>query len=108
MIELEQILRQRQIERVELARWIERNWLQPITIENEWRFEKEDIARIELICDLVDDLRLHPDAVDIILPLLDQIYSLRRSLKAMTHAVGELPADTRRQVLDRLSERLRK
>ena len=86
---------------------MERVWVRPTRLGNEWRFGDVDIARIELICDLVRDLDLHPDAVDIILPLIDQIYDLRRSLRAMTNAVGELPADSRRQILDRLSDKLK-
>ena len=79
--------------------------MRPTRVDEEWYFSDEDIARIELICDLMHDLDLQADAIDIILPLVDQIYDLRRSLRAMTQAVGDLPADSRRQVLDSLANK---
>jgi len=90
------------VEREELRVWIERQWIRPARENSDWHFSEQDIARTELICDLVRDLDIDPDALDIILPLLDQVYTLRRSLRAITQAVGDLPADTRRQVRDRL------
>ena len=103
-----EILRVRRISQNDLDIWVERDWLLPIRTENEWQFEDEDIARIELICDLLHELKLHSDAVDVILPLMDQVYSLRQSLRAMTYAASELPADTRRQLLDSLADILKK
>ena len=103
----EDVLVRCRVGRSDLEIWIERVWVRPTQVKDKWHFAEEDIARIELICDLMHDLKLQPDAVDIILPLVDQIYDLRRSLRAMTHAVGELPADSRRQVLDRLSDKLK-
>ena len=88
--------------RAELHVWIERQWIRPARENRDWHFSEQDLARTELICDLVRDLDVDPEALDIILPLLDQVYTLRRSLRAITQAVGELPADTRRQVRDRL------
>ncbi len=90
------------VERAELEVWIEREWVRPTGDDTELYFAEQDVARIDLICDLVRDLDIDLEAVDIILPLLDQVYTLRRSLRAITHAVGELPADSRRQVRDRL------
>ena len=106
MVLIEDVLVRCGVDRSDLKIWVDRVWVRPTQIEHEWRFSEVDIARIELICDLMHGLNLQPDAVDIILPLVDQIYDLRRSLRAMTHAVGDLPADNRRQVLDRLAERL--
>ena len=106
MVLIEDVLVRCRVDRSDLEIWIERVWVRPTRVEHEWHFGEEDIARIELICDLMHDLNLQLDAVDIILPLVDQIYDLRRSLRAVTHAVGDLPADSRRQVLDRLSDKL--
>jgi chaperone modulatory protein CbpM len=106
MVLIEDVLVRCRVNRSDLEIWIERVWVRPTQVDHQWRFSEEDIARIELICDLAHDLNLQADAVDIILPLVDQIYDLRRSLRAMTHAVGDLPADSRRQVLGSLSDKL--
>lgn len=106
MVLIDEVLVRCRVDRSDLEIWIERVWVRPTQIDHEWRFVEEDVARIELISDLMHDLNLQPDAIDVILPLIDQVYDLRRSLRAITHAVGELPADSRRQVLDRLSDKL--
>lgn len=105
MVMLEEVVARCRVDQANLEIWIDRVWVRPIRIEEEWHFGEDDIARIELICDLVHDMRLTPDAIDVILPLVDQVYELRRSLRAMTRAVGDLPADSRRQVMDRLLDR---
>jgi chaperone modulatory protein CbpM len=106
MVLIDEVLLRCRVDRPDLELWIDRVWVRPTQVNREWHFGEEDIARIELICDLMHDLNLQADAVDVILPLVDQIYDLRRSLRAMTHAVGDLPADSRRQVLERLSDKL--
>jgi chaperone modulatory protein CbpM len=100
MVLIDDVLVRCRVKRLDLEIWIDRVWVRPTQIDQEWHFGEEDIARIELICDLMQDLNIQADAVDIILPLVDQIYDLRRSLRAITQAVGELPTDSRRQVLD--------
>ena len=105
MFVFEEILIRCRVERLDLNIWIERDWVRPTRDNDDWHFGDDDLARVELICDLVRDLDIDPEALDIILPLLDQVYSLRRSLRAMTLAVGELPADSRQKVLDRLADR---
>jgi chaperone modulatory protein CbpM len=94
------------VNRNDLEVWIERSWVRPARQGKDWLFVEEDIARIDLICDLAHDLDMDSDAVDIILSLVDQVYALRRSLRSLTQAVGELPADSRREVLDRMRGRL--
>jgi chaperone modulatory protein CbpM len=94
------------VNRNDLEVWIERSWVRPARRGKDWLFVEEDIARIDLICDLAHDLDMDSDAVDIILSLVDQVYALRRSLRSLTQAVGELPADSRREVLDRMRGRL--
>jgi chaperone modulatory protein CbpM len=105
MFVFDEVLIRCRVERPDLKFWIERDWVRPTQENEEWHFGDEDVARVELICDLVRDLDIDPEALDIILPLLDQVYSLRRSIRAMTLAVGELPADSRQKVMDRLADR---
>lgn len=106
MLLIDDVVVRCRVSRSDLEIWIERVWVRPVRVNQEWHFGEDDIARIELICDLVRDLNLQVDAVDVILPLVDQIYDLRHSLRAITHAVGDLPADTRREILGGLSDRL--
>ena len=102
MLLFDEIVVRCRVDRADLLVWIERRWVRPARENSDWHFSEQDLARTELICDLVRDLDIDPEALDVILPLLDQVYTLRRSLRAITQAVGELPADTRRQVRERL------
>ena len=104
MLIFDEVLIRCGVERLDLSLWIERDWIRPTRDNDDWHFGDQDLARVELICDLVRDLHVDPEALDIILPLLDQVYSLRRSLRAMTTVVGELPADSRQKFLERLAK----
>lgn len=105
MLRIDEVLLRCRVEKTDLGSWIERDWVRPVRQDGDWSFADHDVARIELICDLVHDLAIDAEALDIILPLVDQVYALRRSLRAMTRAVEDLPADSRRRVLDRLARR---
>jgi chaperone modulatory protein CbpM len=105
MFMLEEVLIRCRVGEADLSRWIERDWIRPVRQEDGWRFADQDVARIELIFDLVHDLAIDPDAIDVILPLVDQVYALRRSLRAMSRALEALPEDSRRHVLERLAAR---
>lgn len=105
MFVLDEVLVRCRVKKSDLDSWIQRDWVRPVRQDGDWRFADHDVARIELICDLVHELAIDADALDIILPLVDQVYALRRSLRAMTRAVEALPAASRRRVLDRLAQR---
>ena len=99
----EQVLVHCRVERGTLERWITLSWVRPTQGDDGWHFSDADIARIELICDLHRDLGIAEDAIEVILPLLDQIYALRHQMRALTDALGALPEDMRRDVLARLT-----
>jgi chaperone modulatory protein CbpM len=105
MLVLDEVLIRCRVKKSDLRSWIDRDWVRPVQQDGDWRFAEQDVARIELICDLVRDLAIDPDALDVILPLVDQVYALRRSLRAVTRAVEALPADSRRRFLESLAAR---
>jgi chaperone modulatory protein CbpM len=103
MFTMEEIFVRTRVNRTELSVWIERAWVRPVRDGRGWRFSNSDLARVEMLCDLKHDLGLDSDAFDVVLPLLDQVYDLRRTIRALTEAIGELPEESRRLVMDRLS-----
>ena len=66
---------------------------------------RASLARICLICDLVHDLAVQEETIPLVLSLVDQVYSLRRQLNALTAAIRQQPDDVRRRILDLLTER---
>lgn len=63
--------------------FISEEWIKPIDQEGPM-FDHEDLARIELICELRNDLDVNDEAIPIILNLLDQIHLLRSALRRQT------------------------
>jgi chaperone modulatory protein CbpM len=93
------------VDRIEITRWIELGWVEPARRAPEPAFSDLDVARIELICDLVRDLEVEEDTVPLVLSLIDEIYALRRKLNRLTAAIQDQPEDVRRAILDRMAAR---
>lgn len=88
------------LEAVELSDWIERRWVQPEAAEGgSWVFHEIDVARVRLIYDLRRELDVEEETVPLVLSLLDQVYELRCTLKAMTRALGTQPPEVQAAVL---------
>jgi chaperone modulatory protein CbpM len=74
-----------------LNTWLEEQWLIPSESSVEMSFSDIDVARAQLIRDLQEDLGVNDEGVGVILNLVDQLYSLRRTLVALHHAVRSRP-----------------
>lgn len=94
----------RRVDAAELTLWVERHWVRPQHESGGLSFSDADVARLELICDLREDLALDDEAMPVVLSLLDRVYGLRRRLRVLAEAIGQLPPETR----DLLREELRK
>jgi chaperone modulatory protein CbpM len=101
-IRFDEVLVHCRIERVELETWIAREWVLPAREDGGYTFTETDLARVKLICDLTRDLALSEDAMGVVLPLLDQVYGLRASLRRVVDAIGTLPEPTRAQLREQL------
>jgi chaperone modulatory protein CbpM len=98
------------LDTIELTAWIDRGWVRPDPTPArsarpaDWAFEGVDLARVGLIYDLRRHLGVQEDTVPMVLSLLDQLYSLRATLKAVTGAIEHQPADVRAAVLAAMAE----
>jgi chaperone modulatory protein CbpM len=81
---------------VELRGWIDLGWVRP---EADGAFDVIDVARVRLIHDLRRDLGIEEAAIPMILSLLDQVYDLRATLKAVSAALDGQPPAVRAAVL---------
>jgi chaperone modulatory protein CbpM len=89
------------VDRVELTRWIEFGWVHPETRPGtEPVFSDLDLARVCLICDLRHDLAVEEETMPLVLSLLDQLYELRRQMKALTGALRQQPDEVQRAIMD--------
>jgi len=93
------------LELVELTAWIEHGWIQPAIppapdlAPAEWTFDGLDLARVGLVYDLRRCLGVEEEMMPLVLSLLDQVYTLRATLKAMTGALEHQPQEVRAAVL---------
>jgi len=60
--------------------WIAEGWLIPAGAASEQAFHDADLARAQLIRDLMNDLGVNAEGVGVILNLVDQVHGLRNAL----------------------------
>lgn len=99
MIESRELLQRVDIEPPALQAWIDAGWLRPRRVGGAFAFEAIDLARAELIHDLIQDLGVNDEGVSIALSLLDQIHDLRRILRSAVRAIHEEDAATRARIV---------
>jgi chaperone modulatory protein CbpM len=94
----ETVCRLTALEPRELERWIEARWVIPEGGAGAWVFREVDVARVRLILELRNDLEIDEAAMPVVLRLLDQLYEIRRRMKALAEALGTLPDEHRAAV----------
>ena len=90
--------------RSELVRFVDNDLITPQRREDGLVFRRVDIARLELLCDLSQDLDLDETALGIVLSLIDQLHAARQDLAAMARVIDALPADVQAQIADALRD----
>jgi chaperone modulatory protein CbpM len=85
MIARDEFLRLCGVSPEELERWVEERLLLP----EDGGFEEVDVARARLIVELRRDFDLEEETVPLVLSLLDQVYTLRRQVRALCDALQE-------------------
>src|SRR4051794_13204938 len=107
MIGAEELVRRfAELDRAELARWIERRWIVPEArpVEDRanggeiWLFHEVDIARVELILDIRREFTVDEETLSLVLGLLDQVYSLRRQMRRLCGAIEGQPTEIRNAI----------
>jgi chaperone modulatory protein CbpM len=82
----------------ELEDWVARGWVLPAGAAPEWVFAEIDVARVRLVLDLRHGMGIDEEALPLVLSLLDQVYGLRRRLRAVM-AAAEVQPDPVREAL---------
>ena len=88
----------------ELRRWIAERWVLPEGSGEGYVFHEVDIARVQLICELRHELAIDEEAMPVVLQLLDQVYALRRRLRALGAAIESQPTAVREALLAGLAD----
>jgi len=94
----------------ELISWVARGWVQPEPHDPNpsdpqhddaanWNFLDIDVARVRLIHDLRRSLDIAEETMPLVLSLLDQIYTLRGTLRDLVRALESQPEPVRTSIL---------
>lgn len=102
MIDIDAVCRLCGLKAGELERWIGEQWVLPESGAAGYVFHEVDVARVHLIVEMKRELALDEEAIPVVLRLLDQLYALRRRLKAVTSAIESLPPELRDAVMAKL------
>lgn len=88
--------------RTRLVAFIETDLVIPMRQEHEGArdllFRQVDCARLQLLCELADDLELDEVALGIVITLIDQLHATRQELLAITRAVEAESPDVRARI----------
>lgn len=87
------------IDMTRLRIFINRGWISPIIQDGRPIFREVDRARAELIADLANEMGINDDGVDVVLSLVDQLYSLRCDFSNLIDALEAQPQRIRHHVV---------
>ncbi len=99
MLTSRQFARHLRIDTERLRFLIDRGWIVPLEADGAQMFQDIDLARAALIADLAGDMGVNDEGIDLVLDLIDQLYSLRSALSALIEALEAQPRDIRSHVM---------
>ena len=91
------------LERQVLLTWIEEGVIAPLRDQDGHLFDRVDVSRVALACDLHYRMGLEHASLPVILSLIDQLHDARHHLRRLTRAVAEQPDEVRQEITRRLA-----
>ncbi len=90
------------LRRDDLERWIGQAWVRPDGEPGRYLFHDIDIARVQLILELREQMQVNEEALPVVLSLLDQLYEARRRMRRVRDALEQPSVAGLRQEVLRL------
>lgn len=81
-----------------LAMFLDAELVMPVPAQDGRAFDRIDLARLELLCDLADSFDLDADALGVVISLIDQLHEARHRLRAVAEALAAEPEELRSRV----------
>ena len=97
------IARIRRLDERRLEALIETGAVQPAEVGGERHFAEADLARLELLCELIEDFDLDEEAAAMVIGLIDQIHGLRRQMRRLLAALEAEPEEVRARIREALA-----
>jgi len=99
-VEMSEFISHTRLDADVLETWIEAGWLAPRQEAEIRRFSEIDLARAELIRDLIHGMGVNEEGIAVILDLVDQLHGVRLALREILSAVAAQPEPARRRIID--------
>ena len=96
--ETEVVARVRGLTVTRLRAFVAAEGIRPGEAEGRLVFAEADVARVQLLEDLVEDFDLDADAAAMVIGLVDQIHGLRRELRRLGEAISAEHEDVRTRI----------
>ena len=90
--------------RSQLVRFIEGEFISPQRGAGGYVFRRIDIARLEFLCDMSQDLDLDETALGIVISLFDQLHAARQDLAALARVIDNLPPELQDSIKKALNQ----
>jgi chaperone modulatory protein CbpM len=90
--------------RRQLVSFIECNFVRPEREAGAYVFRRIDLARLELLCDLSQDLGLDETGLGIVISLIDQLHAARHDLATLAGVIDALPTELRTAIMAELKK----
>jgi chaperone modulatory protein CbpM len=103
--ETEVVARVRGLTVSRLRAFVAAEGIRPAEMGGRLAFAEADLARVQLLEELVEDFDLDEDAAALVVGLVDQIHGLRHQLRRLGEAVAEEHPEIRARIAGRITPR---
>lgn len=100
--ETEVVARVRGLTVARLRAFVAADCVRPTETGGRLAFREADLARVQLLEELVEDFDLDEDAASMVVSLVDQIHGLRRVLRRLGEAIAEEHPEVRARIRGRI------
>lgn len=87
-----------ELTRPRLTAWVETRIVQPVLTKAGPQYREVDIARLQTLVDLDESYGLQPDALGMVMSLLDQVHVMHADLEALMQALSAEPPEVRARI----------
>ena len=81
-----------------LTTWVSHQLVRPVLSEAGPKFREVDVARLQTLVDLEDSFDLGPDALGMVMSLMDRMHLMHADLESLMAALAAEPAEVRSRI----------
>ncbi len=90
--------------RTRLTAFVETEAVIPLRGAQGLAFQRSDIARLELLCELAEVYEIEEHAVAVMITLIDQLHAARQDARMLVEAIRAQPDTVRAQIASALTQ----